>query len=347
MRVLQSIDSTDFDGLVRLLEGMGNRLVLVKASGKKVLLYGSGRVVRKYREPEGELRDVEIVELEKFEFLDLLTEGEEEKAEEPSEDTKTGPVTFSYSLEAPKGLYLSIEAGLLKGVSKAYRDLDVAIGDARIKASVIYGATGRDILFIRARLKAFSAGEVGKRELERVLSEEISRETGFYTRAIVEELELEKVPRKPLLKLPSRQINFRGGRIIEVPLGRGKSPGIDRKRVEAEVERLLREAGVEELSEKLGGGKKGRVSIREIERLLLERLSGVRGMKVNWVRVSPLGDDGFQVAVGASRTSRSTSDTELSRLVGEAIKMAEKDGRVRGVAFRVEEAFLVIEKDVY
>ncbi len=75
---------------------MGNRLLLIRISGKDAFLYGNGRVMREYIDiPPRDLRDVEVVELDKFEFLDLL-QGE-------AEPKRTPPMTveFSYSLDAP------------------------------------------------------------------------------------------------------------------------------------------------------------------------------------------------------------------------------------------------------
>ncbi|CAD5244080.1 hypothetical protein [Thermococcus camini] len=339
MRAIESLDSIKLDELLERLGDMGNKLLLVRASGEKILLHGGGRIVKKYTEPPEKLRNVEIVELDKFEFLDHLQEDE-------SRDTPT-VVEFSYSLEAPSDVYLRLEEALLKAVSRAYKTLGVAVGQAELKASVRYGATGRDILLVRGNVEAFSTGEVEKTNLARVLSEAISRETGFDTRVVIRELSLTRTPGKPVLKVPVARTHVRGGRVLEVPLGGKDTAAINREKVEAEVERILREAGIGELAGKLKeGGGKG-VSARALEAFLLERLSGTEEVKVNWVRVSPAGNGEFKVAIGASRRSKSRSDVEIAEMTGKSIVAAEREGRARGLAFKVFSAFLVLEEDIY
>ncbi|NJE01060.1 hypothetical protein [Thermococcus sp. JdF3] len=340
MRAIESLDSIKFDELLERLEDMGNKLLLVRASGERILLHGGGRIVKKYTEPPEELRNVEIVELDKFEFLDHL-QGEAESRGTPT------AVEFSYSLDAPSDVYLRLEEALLKAVSKAYKTLGVAVGRVELKASVRYGATGRDILLVRGNVEAFSAGEVEKTGLARVLSEIISRETGFDTRVVIMEFSLTRTPGKPVLKVPAPRTHVRGGRVLEVPLGGKDTAAINREKVEAEVERILREAGIGELAGKLKeSGGKG-VSARALEAFLLERLSDAEEVKVNWVRVSPAGNGEFKVAIGASRRSKSRSDVEIAEMIGKSIVAAEREGRARGLAFKVSSAFLVLEEDIY
>ncbi|NJE61022.1 hypothetical protein [Thermococcus sp. 21S7] len=341
MRAIESLDSIKFDELLERLKGMGNRLLLVRASGENILLHGGGRVVKRYTEPPEELRNVEIVELGKFEFLDYL-QGEEPK------DAPTA-VEFSYSLDAPSDIYLRLEEALPRAVSKAYRALGVAVGKAELEASRRYGATGRYILLVKANIEAFSTDKAEKTELARFLSEAISRETGFDTRVVIREFNLTRTSRKPVLKVsaPWTHAHVRGGRVLKVPLGGKETSAINREKVEAEVEKILREADIGGLAEKLkeGGGKE--ISARMLEAFLLERISEVEKVKVNWIRV-PTGEGGkFKVIIGASRKSRSWSDTEIAEMIGRSIAAAEREGRVKGLAFKVSSAFLVLEDDIY
>jgi hypothetical protein len=340
MRVIESLDSVTFDELVERLKSMENRLLLVRASGEKILLYGSGRIVRKYTEPSEELRNVEIIELDKFEFLEYLQETVESR-------NIPKVVEFSYSLDAPGDVYLHLEEAILRATSRAYTALGVAIGTAGLKASVRYGATGRDILLIRGNLEAFSAGEVKKAELARFLSDVISRETGFDARVVINEFSLTRTPGKPVLKVPAPWTHVRGGRVLEVPLRERGTVPINRKKVEEEVEKIFREAGIGELAGKLkDGGGKG-VSARTLEAFLLEKLSRFDEVEVNWIRVSPVGSGEFKVAIGTSRKSRSISDVEIAEAIGRHLTSAEREGRVRGLPFKVSSAFLVLEEDVY
>ncbi len=340
MRVIESFDSITFDELAERLKSMENRLLLVRTSEEKILLYGSGRIVRKYAEPPEELRNVEMVELDKFEFLEYL-QGTMEFQNVPK------AVELSYSLDAPDDIYLHLEEAILKAASRAYTTLGVAIGTARLKASVKYGATGRDILLIRGTLEAFSAGEVKKAELARFLSDVISRETGFDAKIVINEFNLARTSEKPLLKVPAPWTHVKGGRILEVPFReRGTAP-ITREKVEEEVEKIFREAGIGELAGKLrDGGGKG-VSARTLEAFLLEKLSRFDEVEVNWIRVSPVGSGEFKVAIGTSRKSRSRSDVEIVEEIGRSLTAAEREGRVRGLPFKVSSAFLVLEDDVY
>lgn len=340
MRPIKSLDSVGFDELLGILNGMGNRLLLIRISGKDAFLYGNGRVMREYINIPRDLRDVEVVELDKFEFLDLL-QGKAEPKRTPM------TVEFSYSLDAPKDIYIHLEDALLKAVLKAYKTLGIAIERADLKASIRYGATGRDILLIRGNVKGLSSSEVEKTELARVLSDVVSRETGFDARVLLRGFDLVKTRGKPLLRVSAPRAHVRGGRVLEVPLARNVAPSLNRDKVQAEVERILEEAGIEELAGKLKRDTERRVQTGAIEAFLRERLSGIRDVQVNWIKVSPEGDGGVKVAIGASRRSKSRSDVEIASMVGKEIEAAQREGRARGLAFKVSSAFLVLEEDVY
>ncbi len=178
---------------------------------------------------------------------------------------------------------------------KAYKTLGIAIERADLKASIRYGgATGRDILLIRGgNVKGgLSASEVEKTELARVLSDVVSRETGFDARVLLRGgFDLVKTRGKPLLRVSAPRAHVRGGgRVLEVPpLARNVAPSLNRDKVQVEVERILEEAGIEELAGKLKRDTERRVQTGAIEAFLRERLSGIRDVQVNWIKVSPPG----------------------------------------------------------
>ncbi|ASJ09064.1 hypothetical protein A3L11_07410 [Thermococcus siculi] len=350
MRAVKSFDVVSRDEVLRFVGSMGNRLLLCRVSGREAFLAANGKIVREYIDPGEVLKDVEVFELDKFEFLDYLEmESPRVAGETDRQRPRPKRVEFAPVLEAPNDLYLRIEEALKKAVLNVYKRFGVAVETAKVKASLTYGVTGRDILILRGSLKAYGTEEIGKNELAGMLSRVISQETGFEVRVILTEMEFIRVPSKPILRVEASGPSIRGGRVVEIPVGsKGRFFGrrIRKERIEAEVEKLLRESGVSELALKLKEGNPTGTNERAIEGMVLERVSSLKEIEVRWVRVIPDGN-GLRLAIGAARRSRSRSENDIAKELASLIKSLEGEGRAKGIPFSVSSAFMILEDDIY
>ncbi|ASJ12308.1 hypothetical protein [Thermococcus thioreducens] len=343
MRTIESVGHTRFNDLLDKLRKMGNRLILVRASGEDFILFANGKVLRQFSEREL-LKDVEIFELDKFEFLDYLEQGD--KTKNTAQYPKS--VEFKCLIDCPSELKIKLESAVRKAVLKAYKQLDVAVENTQLKASIRYGATGRDILLVSGSLKAYSTKDVEKEELVKILNKVISEETGFYTRVHIRDFELVKTLKKPVFKVSAASLpHFRGGRVVEIRFAEKKSRiPLKKSRIEEEVERMLAQSEVDELR-KILKTEKRTAPDGKVERIVWDNLSSIKGLRLNWMRVLPDTDGGLSVAIGISRKSRSLSEGQIINLIKSSLKNAEKTWRTRGLPSRISSAMVVFEEDIY
>ncbi|WP_048151866.1 hypothetical protein [Palaeococcus ferrophilus] len=321
-------------------------LVLVACEGRPIMVLSSGRLVHVLDEVPTVLKDVSIYRIDKWELLDALN-GELKLPEKVEKSRSPRVVEFSMSLDLPPELSLKVENAILDFIKRLAHS-NLAVSSISASGRVRQGFTGTNILLLRVSMGGYTTGDVPVEALAREMASSVEREVGFEVRVYIKEASFERVSDLPIVRFTRSFVNFRGGRIIEIPLQRqGKViPKVDRAKLEAEVERLLKEAGISrELVELTKEGGE-RVSVGSIEREVMSELSGIRGVSLNWVKLTK-GASGYRVTIGVDRTSRDVTDSELMNVLREALKRAE--GRIkalgRGVGF--EGAYLVVERDIY
>ncbi|WP_367884910.1 hypothetical protein [Thermococcus sp. JCM 11816] len=210
------------------------------------------------------------------------------------------------------------------------------------------GFTGTNLLVLRVAVEGYSLGEIGPEVIADSLKEHIERELGFRTTVSISELGIQRVKKLPLVRFQRRKVNFRGGRVLEVPLSATKgSVKVDMDKLQKEVEKILQEAGLSEEFLELTKKEEKSESTGLLERSLVSKLSGIKGgITLNWVKVTGSGGN-YSLALGINRTSKSLSDVQIVEAVKEAIKGAESEAHAAGVSGRFVSAYVVIEKDIY
>ncbi len=352
MQALESIPEVDRSELLEYAMKEGG-LILVVAGGRPVVVLSNGEPVYAPTDVPQMLRDVSLYQIDKWELLDLI-HGELELPQMTEEPSETVPrvVDFSMSFDLPPELMLKVENAVIDFVKKLSREGRVAVASIRAEGRVLQGFTGTNILAIGVSAEGYATEDVSRNAIAREMSATIERAVGFKTRVHVKEANFRVVRRLPLVKFRRKAIDFKGGRIIEVSPHTGKGAGlkINRAKVEAEVEKLLEEAGISQEFVESAKGNSGRDSLRadvgKIERGVLNQLSTVRGISVNWVEVVR-GSSGYRVVVGVNRTSKSLSDSRLEKIARGVLKGVEEELKALGMDARIEKAYLVIEHDIY
>ncbi|AIU70417.1 hypothetical protein TEU_08775 [Thermococcus eurythermalis] len=352
MRALKSIPEVNKSELLEYARKEGG-LMLVVAGGRPIAALSNGEPVYSPVEVPEVLRDVTLYRIDKWELLDLI-HGELELPQTAGTPSEAVPrvVDFSMSLDLPPELMLKVENAVLDFVKKLSRGGRVAVASIRADGRVLQGVTGTNILALSVSAEGYATEDVPLDVIAREMGVIIERAVGFKTRVHVKEANFRVVPRLPLVKFRRKAVDFKGGRIIEVSLHAGKGAGlkIDRAKVEAEVEKLLREAGISqefvEAAKGDGGHESGETDVGKIEREVLNQFSAVRGISVNWVEVVKA-PSGYRVVVGVDRTSKSLSDSKLEETAKGALKRVEEGINALGRGARIEKAYIVIERDIY
>lgn len=321
-------------------------LVLVACEGKPVVVFSSGRPVHVLDEVPAVLKDVVLYRIDKWELLDALN-GELKLPEKVEKSRSPRVVEFSMRLDLPPELSLKVENAILDSIKKLVHS-NLAVSSISVSGRVRQGFTGTNIILLRVSMRGFTRGEVDVEKVAREIASSVEREVGFETRVYIAEASFERVSELPIVKFTRGFVNFRGGRIIEIPLQRqGKTiPKVDKAKLEAEVEKLLKEAGISRELVELTKESGERVSVGSIEREIMGELSEVRGVSLNWVKLTK-GTSGYRVAIGIARTSRDVSDFELANLFKEVLRRVEGEIKALGGGTGFEGAYLVIERDIY
>lgn len=352
MRALKSIPEVNKSELLEYAAEKGG-LILIWAGGRPIAVLSNGEPVYTLDDIPPVLRDVTLYQIDKWELLDLI-HGELEIPQTvgtPSEDVPR-VVDFSMSLDLPPELMLKVENAVLDFVKKLSRGGRVAVASIRADGRVLQGVTGTNILALSVSAEGYATEDVPLDVIAREMGVIIERAVGFKTRVHVKEANFRVVPRLPLVKFRRKAIDFKGGRIIEVSLHAGKEAGIkiNRAKVEAEVERLLKEAGISrgliKAMKDESGHENGAADVGKIERGVLNQFSAVRGISVNWVEVVRA-SSGYRVVVGVDRTSKGLADSKLEEIAQETLKRVEEGIKALGRGTRIEKAYIVIERDIY
>lgn len=345
MRRVTGIAQIEPENLNSVIDGLSPGLYLIKANGKPVLLVdGTGRRFPLVEGLSGVLLNVEIHELDRFEFLDFLA----------GSASKSGPlgvpnsVSFSYSTRfsgMPPSLSLRVEGSVGRIVKRAY-SRGIALESLEISCVLRQGVTGRDILKVTANARGYATVDAPEVHLKRIVSEIISRETGFEVRAVVRG-DFVRVEDLPMMRANVTGIAVGGGEIVEIPLQRD-STGVgrvrlDRNALEREVERILSEAGIGEIAENLRDTKaRGEVSLGEAASVVRDSLSSLKGVTTITVNLMP-GSDGYKAVLRVKRDRKLSTGTLVS-MVSDALKSAQGKIRARGLMVELEKAYLIIEE---
>ncbi len=354
MEPLGSWAKINKDDLLRSLSGREG-FILVIASGIPPVLFSNGKPLGGPVNLPAVMERVRIYSLSKFEALDFLhgelklpepeTPGESPGEEAPQE--VPGSVTLTLNLSLPPEVLVPVENGVVESVRHLFQRKKVVIQSISGSGKIRQGFAGANILLLRIKLEGYSTEEVDASEVAEAIKSRVERILGLKTTVTVEELKLKRVDRLPTLRIPRRSINFRGGRVLEVPLSSaGAPPKVDRTKLEMEVTKLLQEAGISEelLSIKDSEGKNQGVQI--IENTITSELVRVNGITLNWINVTQ-GENGYELVLGISRTSAGISDASIVEAVKTAIKKAESEASARGLGGKFRRAYVVIEKDIY
>ncbi len=320
---------------------------LVASRGKPLLVLSKG-TERQLSEVPELIKDVAIYAMDRWEILDLLN-GELELPVPDGKVRAPNVIDLSISLDGPVELLIKVEGALLEALRELGPKYSVAVESIKARGDLIQGFTGRNIFILNMEFSGYSLDDLPLKELAREVEGVLGRELGFDARVHITNAELRKTSKLPLVRFTRAPIVPAGGRIIELSLRKKMSrriPGINKKRLEVEVERLLKEAGVsQELLSALKSEKK-EVSPALIEREVVRRLPNVKGLRVNWVKAIKTGE-GYAVAIGIDRTSRSLSDEKIRDLFEGVLKRAFTSLKAEGIEEDLTIGYVVIEKDVY
>lgn len=333
--------------------------ILVVSEGIKPVLFSNGRPVSANFELPEVIRNVSIYSLDKLEALDFLhgdlklpndtQPGDAQSETRPQDTLSEAPriVQLDINLEVPPEFALPIENGVIEAVKHLFQKKSVALSVVHGKGRVRQGFTGTNLLVLRVTVEGYSLGEVGPEVIADSFKEHIERELGFKTTVSISELSIQRVKKLPLVRFQRRKVNFRGGRVLEVPLSAARgSVKVDMDKLQKEVEKILQEAGLSEELLELTKKEEKSESTGLLERSLVSKLSGLRGITLNWIKVTGSGGN-YSLALGINRTSKSLSDVQIVEAVREAIKGAESEAHAAGVSGRFVSAYVVIEKDIY
>ncbi|ASJ03542.1 hypothetical protein A3L09_09885 [Thermococcus profundus] len=345
MRKVLELPEITLEELDSRIKGLPSKLYLLKADGTRIMLIdGVGKRFPLVNTLPRVLSKVELYELDKFEFLDLLNS----PSPEPVPPSSPNSVTFSYSTgfsDLPPSAALKIESTVQRIVKRAY-SRGIAIESLELSGSLRQGVTGRDILRITAKVSAYTVLESPGDELRRIASEILSRETGFETRVLVRG-EFKRVTKLPSVKVDVSGFTFRGGEIVEISL-RGGSQGSERLKVnrsalEMEVERMLKEAGIDKIAENIKSTKSSEgISLRKAASVIRDSLRSLKGLALLDVGLMP-GLNGHKVVVRVKKEGKD-STSAITSMVSEALKSSQGRLRALGLPIELEKAYLIIEE---
>ncbi len=350
----RSVTLTDLE---RVIGRIGVGLFVIATDEGIVAFCSNGRIVKSLMTSDSRLGKVKIYRTDKLEFLGYLERPErwsppdevipEQRQRRSVEVPKT--VRFSYSIEAPSSVYVSVEKAITKFALEARQRMNVTIETVELKCTIVVGFTGRDILRVEARLKGYSLGKPSPDDLGTLLARMISKETGFNTRVSVTEVYFTEVERLPLLRIGNTSVDFKGGKIMEIKLKRQETPmGVMRRQMEREVDELIRRSGLDELARVLKKrSSTPQISVKRVGSYIHQSLMNIKGMNVNWVNLSPSHDGAYTVSVGLERNSGDLSNVDIMEIVKEHVKVAEQECRVMGEPVSFDKVIVVIEKDIY
>jgi len=330
---------------------MGNMLLVATSEKEVIALFSNGRLIRRLTRSTRIFKTVELHQIDKFEFLDYLSKTSDDKQireNKATEDTIPKVVEFSYSLDAPSTVYVSIEKALTKFSVDVRRDKKIVLKRAELRCEIITGFTGRDILRVQAQLEGYYSTHVELVDLERILEEKISAETGFKTKVIIEKAQFNKTSKLPLLRVRS-SFDFKGGRVLEIKLKHENgSIVLTRKQIEQEVEDIITKTGLQSLLVVLKRGSTPKhTDLRSVEKGIFQRLQDAKGLNLKWIKLSPVHDNVYTVSIGVDRTSRKLSNEDIKNLVKKHVKEIESDFRIRGEIISFDKIIIIIEKDIY
>ncbi|AMQ19333.1 hypothetical protein A0127_09250 [Thermococcus peptonophilus] len=191
-------------------------------------------------------------------------------------------IQLNINLEVPPEFALSIENGVIEAVKHLFQKKAVAPSSVHGKGRVRQGFTGTNLLVLRVAVEGYSLGEIELELIADSLKEHIEKELGFKTTVSISELSIQRVGKLPLVRFQRRRVNFRGGRVLEVPLSAtGRSVKVDMDKLQREVEKILQEAGISEELLELTKKEEKSESTGLLERSLVSKLSGIRGITLN------------------------------------------------------------------
>lgn len=353
MELLKSRPVMTKNELLGYIKGQGG-FILVVSNDTSPLLFSNGQPVLSDFQLPAIIKNVSIYSLDKLEALDFL-HGDLKLPAEYQREARSGDsspavprtVQLNIDLEVPPEFALPIENGVIEAVRHLFQKKAVALSSVHGKGRVRQGFTGTNLLVLRAAVEGYSLGEIGPEIIADSLKEHIERELGFKTTVSISELSIQRVEKLPLIRFQRRKVNFRGGRVLEVPLSATKgSVKVDMDKLQKEVEKILQEAGLSGELLELTKKEEKSESTGFLERSLISKLSGINGITLNWVKVTGTGGN-YSLALGINRTSKSLSDVQIVEAVREAIKGTESEAHAAGVSGRFVSAYVVIEKDIY
>ncbi|NJF25461.1 hypothetical protein [Thermococcus sp. Bubb.Bath] len=276
------------NALLESLRPFFGRPLLVVVNGRRAFLVdGSGKVIPIESHLSENLENVEVYSLEKLEFLELLhpSNGAEKKKSTPS------AVVFKYSASLsnlPAEIALRVE-GAVPRIVKGAHFSGIAIERMALNGKLLHGVTGRDILRLRVSARGYPSVSAPEDVLKSIISDFLGEETGFETRVIMRDCSFEVVQKVPPVRLRTQVPGFRSGRVLGVPLHSSdvSAPRLNRAQVEKEVERILSEAGVEELLDELKDASSGKdISLGRVSSAIRDALSSMKGVSLKDVRLS-------------------------------------------------------------
>ncbi|MBP1910887.1 hypothetical protein [Thermococcus stetteri] len=351
MELIESRPLMDRDELLRYVSERDG-FILVTPKNARPILFSKGRLMGDPQALPAKLEGVSIYSLDRWEVLDFLNgelklpaqKSPEVEKEEPKPETPKS-ISLELSLEVPPEFELSVENGIIGALRHLFQRNRIVVSRIEASGRVKQGFTGTNLLILRVSVEGYSTGEADKELVAGTIKEYVERELGFKTTVAIREFKLERVERLPVLRLQRRALQFRGGRVLEVPLSTSRTVKVDKNRLEKEVERILQEAGITEEFLSFKEGEKSR-DTGIFEDWIREELAKLKGITLNWVRVGG-NEHGYSLAVGINRVSRALSDVKIVEAVKEAVRRAEAEASAAGIGGHFRSAYVVIEKDIY